>query len=275
MTYYYPATIRGIVTSVLAFFNDLHVQRTDDTGALTKDLVVPIKFGPVDKAFQYRTEKEFGSKYYLSYPNATFALTSIAFDAERATGVGEHRYFYDEKIGLDNLDDFWSDVQPVPYDLTFQMQILTESMDDWCQIMENILPRFAPAVYLRVKEFSFLDVERDLQMNLGSISNDFLMEQGEEDRRTVNGTLEFTVKAVLYNPVKNAKIIKQIQSRYNLFNDTASQQINQYNTSAMFDTSAFPPTSSFSYSGNLEYPQITSAGTLTNATWFTSASSQN
>lgn len=271
-SYYYPATIRSVVTSVLAFFNDIHVHRTDDNGLVVKDIIVPIKFGPVSKDFQFRTAHEFGAKYYLSYPNITFALNSVAYDPERATGVDEYRYFYDDKIGLDNLNDFWSDVQPVPYDLTFSMQVLTESMDDWCQIIENILPQFNPAVYLRVKEFSFLDIERDLQMVLGSISTDFTQEQGEEEKRAINGTLEFTVKSVLYNPVKNAKIIKQIQSKYNIFDAEAEYQVTQYSTSGIFDTSAYPGTSAFSFSGNSEFTAITSAGDAANMAWFTSTS---
>lgn len=267
-TYYYPATIRSIVTSVLAFFNDIHVHRHDDAGNVTKDITVPIKFGPVDKTYQFRTESEFGAKYYINLPNITFALTNIQYDSERATGVNEARFFYDDKIGIDNLTDFWSDAQPTPYDLTFSMQILTESMDDWCQIIENILPYFNPSVYLRVKEFSFFNLERDLQMTLSNVSSDFLMEQGEEDKRYVNGTLDFTVKAVLYKPIKNAKIIKQIQSKYHSFDGNDYFQISQYNTSASIDLSAAPSTSAYTNYGTIPTTQITSAGMVTDANWY-------
>jgi hypothetical protein len=268
-TYYYPATIRAVVTSVLAFFNDIHVHRLDDQGVLVKDLTIPIKFGPVDKTFQFRAEKEFGAKYYISLPNITFALTNIQYNQDRAMGVNEARAFYDDKIGLDNLTEFWTDVQPVPYDLTFSMQVLTESMDDWCQIMENILPYFKPAVYLRVKEFSFLDIERDLQMTLSNVATDFLMEQGEEDKRYVNGTLDFTVQAVLYSPVKNAKIIKQIQSRYLAYDGNNYFQMTQYNTSAAIDASAAPATSAYNDYGVIPIVQMTSAGQNVSANWYT------
>ena len=266
--YYYPATIRGVVTSVLAFFNDLHIHRLDDAGHIVKDLVVPLKYGPVDKTYQFRTEQDFGAKYYISLPNITFSLGGIQYDSERATGVNEYRYFYDEKIGLDNMDDFWSDAQPVPYDLNFSMSVLTESMDDWCQIIENILPRFSPAQYLRVKEFAFLDIERDLQMTLSNVSTDFLMEQGEEDKRYINGTLEFTVKAVLYNPIKNAKIIKQIQTKYNVYNGDDYLQVSQYNTSANIDLSAAPLTSAYNNEGTFPYNQLTSAGVNVSGNWY-------
>lgn len=269
-TYYYPATIRGVVTAVLAFFNDIHVHRLDDQGNLVKDLLVPIKFGPVDKTFQFRAEKEFGSKYYVSLPNITFALTNMQYDPERATGVNETRLFYDERIGLDNLDTFWADAQPTPYDFTFSMQVLTESMDDWCQIIENILPYFRPAVYLRVKEFSFLDIERDLQMTLSNMSTDFLMEQGEEEKRYVNGTIDFTVKGVLYQPIKNEKIIKQIQSRYMAYDRNNYFQVSQYNTSGAVDLSASPVTSAYTNYGTIPISQITSAGADVSANWYQS-----
>lgn len=266
--YYYPRTIRGIVTAVLAFFNDIHVHRLDDHGSLVKDILVPMKFGPTDKSFQFRAEKEFGSKYYVSTPNITFALTNIQYDSERATGVNETRLFYDERIGLDNLDDFWADTQPTPYDFNFSMQILTESMDDWCQIIENILPYFTPAVYLRVKEFSFLDIERDLQMTLSNISTDFLMEQGEEEKRYVNGTVDFTVKGVLFKPIKNAKIIKKIQSRYMAYDGNNYYQTSQYDTSGTVDLSAAPLTSAYTNYGVIPISQITSAGVELSANWY-------
>jgi hypothetical protein len=268
--YYYPRTIRGVVTAVLAFFNDVHIHRLDDSGNLVKDITVPIKFGPTDKTFQFRAEKEFGSKYYISLPNITFALTNMQYDSERATGVNETRLFYDERIGLNNLDTFWADVQPTPYDFTFSMQVLTESMDDWCQIIENILPYFKPAVYLRVKEFSFLDIERDLQMTLSNMSTDFLMEQGEEEKRYVNGTIDFTVKGVLYQPVKNEKIIKQIQSRYMAYDGTNYFQVSQYNTSGAVDLSAAPLTSAYTNYGTIPISQITSAGADVSANWYQS-----
>lgn len=267
-SYYYPSTIRGVVTSVLSFFNDIHVHRLDDFGVLAKDILVPIKFGPTDKSFQFRAEKEFGANYYVSLPNITFALTNIQYDSERAMGVNEIRSFYDDKIGLDNLNEFWTDVQPTPYDLTFSMQVLTESMDDWCQIMENILPYFKPAVYLRVKEFSFLNIERDLQMTLANVATDFLMEQGEEDKRYVNGSLDFTVKCVLYTPIKNAKIIKQIQSRYMAYDDNNYFQTSQYNTSAAVDASAAPAVNLYNNYGNIPISQVTSAGETTSAQWY-------
>ena len=267
-TYYYPSTIRGVVAAVLAFFNDIHIHRLNDQGQLVKDIVVPIKFGPVDKSFQFRAEKEFGATYYVSLPSITFALTNLQYDSERATGVNEQRMFYDDKIGLDNLDDFWADAQPTPYDFSFSMQVITESMDDWCQIMENILPYFNPSVYLRVKEFSFLNIERDLQMTLSSISTDFLMEQGEEEKRYVNGTLEFTVKGVLYKPIKTEKIIKQIQSRYMTYDGNNYYQTSQYNTSGSIDTSAAPETSAYTNYGTIPTDQITSAGMVFPANWY-------
>ena len=165
---------------------------------------------------------------------------------------------------------FWADNQPTPYDFTFSMQILTESMDDWCQIIENILPYFSPAVYLRVKEFAFLDIERDLQMSLSNISTDFLMEQGEEEKRYVNGNVDFTVKGVLYKPIKNEKVIKQIQSRYMAYDGNNYFQVSQYNTSGAIDFSAAPVTSSYTNYGTIPISQITSAGTEVSANWYQS-----
>jgi len=213
-SYYYPRTIRNITLALTDLFNDLVVQRLDDSGILSKEIRVPIKFGPVNKFSQLIKEAESGNKYYIKLPGLSVTLDGVNYASERATGVNEERYFYDVDVGLDNLTEFISDVQPTPYDFSYSLHILTESMDDFSQIVENILPYFNPSLDLRVKEFSFLNVERDLKVTQTGISTEFLDPQGENEKRYVNGSIQFTVKGFMYRPVSSAKVIKEIQSKY-------------------------------------------------------------
>lgn len=212
-SYYYPKSIRKITVAFLSIFSGLIVQREQKDGTI-KEIQVPVKYGPTDKAYQYKKQLLSGQQYYQSVPSITVALTGQQFDTERATGLNETRLFYDKSLGLKDLDAFWSDTQPSPWNFTFQVNILTESMDDYSQILENILPYFRPATYIRIKEFDFLNIERDLQVVLDSSTNDFLMEQDEETRRYINGTLDFTVKGFVYSKISNANVIHEIQVRF-------------------------------------------------------------
>jgi hypothetical protein len=140
-------------------FNNLQVRRLKDDGSLSKEFTVPFTFGPVEKYQWIRKEGEEAKRYYLQLPRLAMTLDSFNYSQTRSTGVNELRYFFDKNTDLDDLDTFFSDVQPTPYDLNFTLHLRTESMDDFSQIVENILPYFNPALYLRIKEFDFLSIE--------------------------------------------------------------------------------------------------------------------
>jgi hypothetical protein len=120
------------------------------------------------------------------------------------------------------------------------MQILDapESMSDNSQILENILPAFNPALHLRVKEFSFLNIERNMKVQLGDVSYDYPQEMSEEDSRYINSTMTFTVDGYMYRPVSQDYIIKYIKTNYWYNNDVSHAEV--YSTSGM-DLSATPP----------------------------------
>lgn len=255
--WFYRSTIKNLVIAVSNVFNNIEVHRTDDTNTVVKTIKIPFKFGPTDKIHQYRTEAEATQKYYMSTPSMALVLESISYDDTRAASTGEVRCFYDPIIGLNDMDAFWSDVNPVPYNFHFKLSIKTDLMDDWCQIVENILPIFKPAMYIRIKEFSFLNIERDIQLLISNTNLDFLLEQGSEDRRYTNGTIEFVAKAYMYKPITDTGLIKKIQTKFNLIEET-SQSVNNvlestYTTSGFTNTSAYPPTSAFGTSGTLYY----------------------
>ena len=220
-TWYYPKTIRNITLAFTDLFNDLIVKRLDDVGLVSKTIEVPIKFGPVNKYQQIQMERESGTGYYIKLPGLAVTLDGVNYASDRAMGVNEERFFHDVDMGLDNLTEFYKDVNPTPYDFSYSLHVLTESMDDFSQILENILPYFNPSLHLRVKEFSFLNVERDLQVTQTGISTEFLDPQSEGEKRYVNGSIQFTVKGYMYRPVTTAKVIKEIHSKYFISDSTA------------------------------------------------------
>lgn len=235
--FYYPKTIRGIIIAISDMFNDIKVERYDSSGALVKSINVPITFGPVEKFQQIRKEEESGTKYWVGLPKVALVLSSIDYSSERAVGVNETRYWFDQSVGLSGTNEFQTDVQPTPYDFAFTLHIRTQSLTDFSQIIENILPYFNPSLYLRVKEFSFLNIERDLKVTLASVSPEFIDDQTDSDRRFVNGTLSLVVEGFLYRPLSTQKIIKQINSRYFIDEYTTSGSLSGVEASDYIITS--------------------------------------
>lgn len=233
LTYYYPETIKGVVVSLMDLFNDIKVYKYDASGTSADEYPVFFTYGPVQKYHQDRIEDHYfdtsavdlsgytqitetNQPYYLQTPRMALTLESITYNGDRAYGVNEWRYWLQQTLELTatDLERVFADYQPTPYDLNFNLAIMTNSMDYFAQIMENILPYFNPKLYLRVKEFSFLNVNRDLPVSIGGIPLEFSRDLGENDRREVNASIDLTVEAFMYRPWTYSKIIKVINTRY-------------------------------------------------------------
>ena len=216
--YFYADTMRSLFIGFENFFNELKVIRYNKFGEPVKTIDVPIKFGPRNKSHDFRTEQESGKKYYISLPNLVYRLDSMQFASERAKGIYETRAFYNkdlENAGLvcDQQEKFWSDVQPVPYNISVSMEANCEKMTDAEQIVEQIAVRFQPAAFFDVKEFWFFNKRRSIKMKLESMNWEIQSESmGEEEWRQIKVSFTFTMEAFLYKPIKDAQIIEKINT---------------------------------------------------------------
>ena len=216
--YFYADTMRSIFIGFENFFNDLHVIRYNKLGEPVKTIQVPIKFGPRNKSHDFRTEQESGNKYYISLPNLAYRLDSMEFATERARGIYETRAFYNQDLANAGLigeqqERFWSDVQPVPYNINVSMEANCEKMTDAEQIVEQIAVRFQPAAFFDVKEFWFFNKRRSIKMKLASLNWDIQSDSmGEEEWRRIKVSFTFNIEMFLYKPIKDAQIIEKINT---------------------------------------------------------------
>jgi hypothetical protein len=288
--FYYPKTIKNVTVALMDMFNDLVVYKYTSAGTSAEEYSVPILFGPVEKEHLQRIEdheyiasatdvngykqvESYGQRYWISTPRLALTMNGIAYNAERAYGVNEWREWFGETVAVEgsNLDDIFRDYAPAPYDINYTLHIMTDSMDYFAQIMENILPYFNPALFLRVKEFSFLNIERDLKVTMPGVNPEFISSEiSDDERRQVNGTMDLTVEAWMYRPFERSSIIKIIDSKYFVVdassNDVSAMSADNVTTSALdgwvisadyFSTSGFQYTSA----GDLPTSAIPVSGT--------------
>lgn len=263
--YYYPRTVRAITIALLDMFNDIKVMKFDDNNNIISEKDVPITFGPVEKYHQDRTENhyfdadnvEHNQRYYLQIPRIALVPNGIVYDPERATGVNEWRYWMKESLGLSEgeIEEVVSDYQPTPYNFNFTVYIKNDSMDYLSQILENILPYFNPTLMLRVKEFSFLNIERDLPVTLDGVGYDFIDDESAPDTRYVNATMNLTVRGFMYRPFLMSKVVKVINSKYiempnsNLIEGFHTSGVETSGCGTPIDTSAVPSSGDYWTSG--------------------------
>jgi hypothetical protein len=101
----------------------------------------------------------------------------------------------------------------VPYKVGFELNIYAKSQDDALQVVEQILPYFAPQYTLAVKPFSdYPDIKEDIPIILTGLnfSDDF--EGPIEQRRTIIYTLSFDMNANFYGPVKTSSQIREVNT---------------------------------------------------------------
>lgn len=240
--YYYPQTLEQYCIAVCDVFNDLKVYRRDTSGNIVKEISVPVTFGPVEKTHQYRKEEESGKQYYLSVPRIAITYEGSSFSAERAKSQNVPRLHFG-----DTSASVFTDFEPIPRDYMFTLDIRTEMMSDYAQIIENIVPYFTPTKNIRVKEFSFLNLERDVPLEITAEQFTYEKSLTDQNMREVNGSFSLLAKGYCYKPTSVGKLIKQIDVKYFITPDIGeviTQQIIGYSTSA-----EMPNSSAYSSSG--------------------------
>jgi hypothetical protein len=110
---------------------------------------------------------------------------------------------YDTGTGLRKMQ---TDVQVIPITMTFELTIWAKYMVDINQLLENIMPGFAPETYVSFKERNF-GIEHKSRVVLTGSSKNFVYEYGETERRILQWNLTFAMDAVLYKPMEDRKEI--------------------------------------------------------------------
>lgn len=230
--YYYSRTTWNTQIALLDLFNDMKIYRFDKQGNVVKEIEVILTFGPVEKTQMAREVDHPSDKtrYYLQLPRMALIPTGLNHDPDRAYSSNEERFWLDDELMLDGRNSIYSDFQPTPYNYEYMLNIRTDSMEDLSQILENILPYFNPKLMLRVKEISFLNVERNLPVRLNGVNLDFITQMDSETMREVNASIDLTIEGWMYKPLNQSSIVKIINSKYFI------------GTNAGYDTSGSPMT---------------------------------
>lgn len=192
-----------------------------------KIIPVPIHIGFYDKFYAMEKTREryerTGEKnlppVYRPLPSLCLVMDSVSYDGERHKSADVPRIFYEpdtnNAVFDPVVDSYFADKSPVPYNLGFSLEFQCRSFDQIGQFLEQVVPYFGPHRSIRVKEFNFLNIERDYKVVLTGTSTDLMKDVGmNEDKRTYSVTLTLEVQAFFYLPLYPVGIIKKINSTY-------------------------------------------------------------
>ena len=211
--YFYNEVLRRTVIAFGTLFNNITIKHTDGSDNVVSVMKVPLAYGPTQK-FLARLEQQpnLNKPTSLTLPRMSFEFTGLTYDPSRK--VSQTQTFLSKKVGSETTVK--KGYMPVPYNMDFELSIMTKLNDDALQIVEQILPYFQPSYNVTVTLVGEINEKRDIPIVLDSVSFTDDYEGDYSTRRALIYTLRFTAKTYLFGPVpdQSTGIIKKATLDY-------------------------------------------------------------
>lgn len=188
--------IRKYVAVFGTIFNDINITRQKGDEVAHK-FNVPIMYGPREKYLAMIKQKPDDKVWATILPRMSFQIMGMEYDVER-------KFLRNNEFRSSNHRIY----EAKPWNIHFQLSVLTKTEMDATKIVEQILYYFDPDLTVAVQLVENVDRSWDIPINLMGITNDEIYEGNFEERRMIMWTLDFTMKAWIIGPVNEAKVIK-------------------------------------------------------------------
>jgi hypothetical protein len=207
-TPFYNGSIRRMVVAFGSLFNQIYIDKPESDG--TKTLLVPISYAPKEK-YKVRLSGDpyFSNPNQITLPRLAFEIAGYNYDATRKrNSVTRHfvRPTTSNPVGVNYT------YAEVPYNIDFALYVYVRNMDDGLQIIEQILPYFAPE-FVTSMNFDAVNRKVDVPIYLNSVTSEEDYEGDFQSRRSIIFTLNFTMKTYLFGPVRSYNEIRKITPR--------------------------------------------------------------
>tara|TARA_A100001515_G_scaffold6979_1_gene5904 strand:+ start:1929 stop:2930 length:1002 start_codon:yes stop_codon:yes gene_type:complete len=211
--YFYNEILRRTIISFGTLFNNISIQHKDSSDSVASVVKVPLAYGPTQK-FLARIEQspDLNKPSAITLPRMSFEFTGLTYDPSRKVTTTTAFTVKDPNDGSESKKTY----MPVPYNMQFELSIMTKLNDDALQIVEQILPYFQPAYNLSVELVEAIQEKRDIPVVLENITMQDDYEGDFSQRRVLLYTLRFTAKTYLFGPSSSATkdIIKKATVSY-------------------------------------------------------------
>ena len=209
--YFYNEILRKTIISFGTLFNSLEIQHQDSSDNTTSIVRVPLAYGPTQK-FLARLEQspDLSKGTAMTLPRMSFEFIGLTYDQSRKVTTTQQFTVKDP----DSDSDVKKSFMPVPYNMQFELSIMSKLNDDALQIVEQILPYFQPQYNLTVNLVGAINEKRDIPVILDNISFQDDYEGDFSTRRALIYTLNFTAKTYLFGPIAATTdgLIKKVQA---------------------------------------------------------------
>jgi len=222
--HFYHKSIRNTVIAFGTIFNNINIKRLDSSGNPLQTVRVPLSYAPKEK-FIARLDQNANltgddSSVAITLPRMSFDVTGYAYDGSRKLNKNQ-KYSVAKNASGDEKKVF-TQYSPVPYDVSFELNVFVANSDDGLQVIEQILPYFQPDYTVTmIIDRDYMDTKRDIPFILENVDYEDSYTGALTERRRIIYTLKFTAKIYLYGPIGSSAVIRT--SSADLYTNTADQ----------------------------------------------------
>lgn len=189
--------LRKTTIQFLNIFNNIKVAKYNSDGSIKEYVKVPLKYAPKEKFYYWLYER----KHEVRLPMMSAYITSI-MPSMNERGTNKH-------IKIMSCDGTVFHKALIPYTVEYELSISTLFHNEIDQIFEQIIPYFSPYVMTRIN-LPEIQNHFDCKVILNSVSPEMDTEIPEDNYRTINWKLNFTVHTYALQPINESKYIEEI-----------------------------------------------------------------
>ena len=205
--YTYNKIIRKCVIGFGTLFNNIECRKEKTDGTIYSRLKVPLAYGPRQK-FLARLEQQadLNQKVAITVPRLSSEMTGISYDSARKLAP------ITMNLQTGDKDTVRRQYTPVPYNIDFELNVISKTNDESLEILEQIVPIFQPSYQMTIKLVDEMKDYRDIPIILNSINYSDDYEGSFDDRKITLVTMSFTCKTYIFGPVGTQGPIKKAKA---------------------------------------------------------------
>jgi hypothetical protein len=190
-----------------SIFNDVYIVRKDTANGEVQRLKVPLVYSPKNLwVARIKDEPTFNKEVGIVLPRMAFELVSLEYDAARKNNtMNAHLRQKPSAPGV-GIRQF----VPVPYNLSYNLYIVTVHRTDMFQILEQILPYFTPDYTVVVRSNQQMGLEEEVPIVIGQNTPE--EPEWTTHTKVYMWTINFKVKGNIYGPMKERRVITAVEA---------------------------------------------------------------
>ena len=211
-TPYYHQLIRKYHTAFGSMFKQMTLVRTDANGVESQRINMPIEYAAREAWLtRLRAEPTLAQTTREIQPRLAYEMTAVRYDPSRKLNSLNSRACGPFAVDRNTAHRYFSGV---PYIMSMSLYVLTRSVDDANQLLEQILPTFAPDHQILVNLIPSLGIMDRMRIVMDSAPQ--WVDSWEADAftktRQIIQTFNFNVAVTFFGPIPStpASIIRKV-----------------------------------------------------------------